>query len=633
MSLVVCSNQDSDATTTATFQNIYKPFSFRNALSSTYVIPKNAQVALQSCKYNLDGSVPLSGADEVLYQYFGVTIDDEIGQTIFNNSTSFPIRTTIYEGRKDSIVEVSAEELATKLQDAMNDNIFHPNLRNLIAVSVVRNATSNEFEGYSIEYDQYDDATLTLPANTEIIDQLSEGISDTGQYQNFSFESGEFTSNLSTRVAPAVGVVAARPLSAYNGELVVTFTNPNSNGVDWGVGLSRFVNDFIRDPTIGEDVREPSYFHEGRVGPADNFFFDYLVCRKEGELRVFHTCHNSGILGVKKGIEPVELIYGDKDVEAGYDIDTNANNYERVKYVLTYQQITIIMIRSDGTEDILYEYDASLDNESNLSVVHQSRWNLYPLLYLATDEIDSTGPLSLFMDESGYTQCLNCDTLMSQILLDEEEKVSWYNSVELEGALSLANLLESSGPWNDVGDLENVWAFYYTWGGILSGANPTLSGVNKLITVRSKVYKPSYGANTSKLLGFTASPIENFTEGTPPSLKRTFTSDSVPRLLASRSMFVRLENMSQQSVNARVGNRSSIIAHLPRFDGQVETGRIYHEPKNLIFLDLNNSQPMPVSSFDISFVYSNEQYVTALTGQSVVCLYFREKPSERIQQV
>ena len=74
-----------------------------------------------------------------------------------------------------------------------------------------------------------------------------------------------------------------------------------------------------------------------------------------------------------------------------------------------------------------------------------------------------------------------------------------------------------------------------------------------------------------------------------------------------------------------MGNRSNIIAHLPRFDGQVETGRIYHEPKNLIFLDIGNSEPLTINSFDISFCYSNEQYCTALTGQSVVVLYIKGK--------
>jgi len=35
---------------------------------------------------------------------------------------------------------------------------------------------------------------------------------------------------------------------------------------------------------------------------------------------------------------------------------------------------------------------------------------------------------------------------------------------------------------------------------------------------------------------------------------------------------------------------------------------------------------MNVNEFDISFCYANEQYATILTGQSIVCLYFRTKP-------
>ena len=53
MSLVIASNQDSDKTTTTTSQSIFKPYSFRNALSSTMSLPKNAQIALKSAKFNL----------------------------------------------------------------------------------------------------------------------------------------------------------------------------------------------------------------------------------------------------------------------------------------------------------------------------------------------------------------------------------------------------------------------------------------------------------------------------------------------------------------------------------------------------------------------------------------------------
>ena len=92
-------------------------------------------------------------------------------------------------------------------------------------------------------------------------------------------------------------------------------------------------------------------------------------------------------------------------------------------------------------------------------------------------------------------------------------------------------------------------------------------------------------------------------------------------------MFVRLENFTQNCINSLQGNRSKIIAHLPRFDGQIETGRIFHSPAERVYLDLNNSEPLRVNSFDISFCYTNEQYATNLTGQSVVVLHFKQKDS------
>ena len=64
------------------------------------------------------------------------------------------------------------------------------------------------------------------------------------------------------------------------------------------------------------------------------------------------------------------------------------------------------------------------------------------------------------------------------------------------------------------------------------------------------------------------------------------------------------------------------------FDGQAQTGRLYYEPSEIAWIDLNNAYEQSISSFDISFCYVNEQYVRALTGQSIVVLMFRPKPSK-----
>ena len=89
-----------------------------------------------------------------------------------------------------------------------------------------------------------------------------------------------------------------------------------------------------------------------------------------------------------------------------------------------------------------------------------------------------------------------------------------------------------------------------------------------------------------------------------------------------------MDNFGQNVMNALVKNRSKIISHLPRFDNNQSTGRLYFEPKNFVWIDLDNPSELNVTDFDISFCYSNEQYATILTGQSIVCLYFRAKPKE-----
>ena len=392
MSLVVCSNQDTDATTTTNAQNIYKPFSFRNALSSTYVVPKNAQVALQSCKYNLDGTVPLSGADHTLYQYYGQDIIDveKFGdEGIEELSTSVPIRTPVFDSGTESIVEVNADDLATKLQKSLNDNIFHPNLRGGVRASVKRDATTNEFQGYDITYLLYTDAENAVPADECAINQLDDVVETGGDYAFFSYEEGEFTSNDDDGEdgEPAVGVLAGQALSAYNGSMVVDFVNPNSNGEEWGVGLSR-ICEGDNGGAGGGFTRCPEYWRNatgtgfGDTQPTDVFFFDYMVCRKGDTLKLYHTCCDSSV-GRGNVIMPREVDVSGGAVGADYDLDDNPSSFTKVKYELIGQRIKISMLTAAETPTVLYEYNgAEEDNTTELSCVHQARWNLYPCLYL-----------------------------------------------------------------------------------------------------------------------------------------------------------------------------------------------------------------------------------------------------------
>ena len=76
MSLVICSNAEDENSSIS--NSIYEPWSFKNGLSSTYVIPKNAQVGLHSAKININATTTLSG-NESVYQYFGELIKNNYG--------------------------------------------------------------------------------------------------------------------------------------------------------------------------------------------------------------------------------------------------------------------------------------------------------------------------------------------------------------------------------------------------------------------------------------------------------------------------------------------------------------------------------------------------------------------------
>ena len=106
-------------------------------------------------------------------------------------------------------------------------------------------------------------------------------------------------------------------------------------------------------------------------------------------------------------------------------------------------------------------------------------------------------------------------------------------------------------------------------------------------------------------------------------MKNTLDSTNVPVSTTTKSIFVRLENFAQTSVNAGNGNKSSIIAHIPSLDDR--EGKLFYEPNNLMYLDLKNTNELKVNSFDISFVYADESYCKNLIGTSIVMLHIREK--------
>jgi len=191
----------------------------------------------------------------------------------------------------------------------------------------------------------------------------------------------------------------------------------------------------------------------------------------------------------------------------------------------------------------------------------------------------------------------------------------WWETMELLGTERLCEEVEARAVLK-LGDATT----YSQQTTNASGYFDTLTNV--LIMNQSDVYAPSDGANGGNILGFNSTILSQPTSAAGV-FPRLYNSEYPPDVQSSKALFVRLDNFGQNVMNALTKNRSKIISHLPRFDNNQSTGRLYFEPKNLIWINLENSNELNVTDFDISFCYSNEQYATILTGQSIVCLYFR----------
>ncbi len=611
MSLVICSNQDADGKGNRQQSSVYTPWSFRNTLSSTYKIPANAQVALQSCKVNIDGRVVVSEANNKFYQYFGKKLNlDGEAEPQSNQTTSYPVFTDFLKDEQEGVLEVSVDDFANVIQKAIRETTFHPNVKETPTCEVLRNASSLDFLGYKISYDQTTNKVAGVPANGAFEQWFrSDGVySDQSGSGIFSFTTGVFQRESTESTVTCTGIAPALPMHNLTGEFTVNISGTsgraNASGVEWHVGLSRFINN-----TDESGYYYPSYgnYFEAPVGNFnEEIYVDFGIARDLDDNLVLYQNGYSGTYG--------GLVYQEVDYW------TNASSYFTSQESLIGKDYTDVKFEVQGEKvkakiydnasaawRTITEYASGQPKNSYFKPVHQACWCLHPVLAVGIQGNASRCTLEI-------TDFNDVD------LVDYNPKVAykggWFETMELLGTDHLCRNLEARSILRQDG---------VPYIQVNTNASDGILYDQVLILQQSDIYKFTPGANAGLILGFNGAIID--TPNTIVNLNKvSFQSNFAPSLVSSLSMFVRLNNFGQNSTNARVGNRSKILAHLT--DLENKSGRNTYEPGNLIFLDLDNPSEMNVNEFDISFCYVNEQYARILTGQSIVCLYFRKKPSE-----
>lgn len=611
MSLVVCSNTSNESVTTAGSNNsIFKAFNFRNDLSSTMMLPANCQVALQSCKYNVDGRIALSDR-ATFYQYFGEDVKDTDNN--LDNSTAVPVRSEINSGTQ--VEEYTADELALAIEESFNEYAYHPNKRKKFDC-VVNYDSNHQFTGFKISAGLFTSTTSTIPA-----DNLAEYWGDQADKDEdyWSYESGVFTTKQLSSADDGyylpVIFLKDKPISLYNGTFTVDFNNANTAGREWGVGLSRY------GIAIEQGYPSATYYNETATELLNQwkepYFCDYVVHREGNNLRLSCCCGDPEAIGglVMKNINYTDNAESHFHEGSIYNLNTNSSNYHKVKYTLSGQRVKIQLINNLGAAVTLIDYDSTANKTHNLPPICQPKWQLHPVLAVESSSTFFGHTLTV----ENYVPC--ADLTDFDITTD-----SWNFSSSFDYIEQLGYEIETR-PWNDYNNELNALT---TYAGIGTGDNPVIELSDIIITKPDVVYVPSHSANTENILGFhNRSPMKFSTFADASTIVRDFNSMSVPSMLSPKSLFVRLGGMTQHVMNAHNGNRSSIIAHLPKRDESgVEIGSLFYEPRERVYINLGNPSPIPINTFDLSICYVNEQLATIVSGQSIICLLFRADPTK-----
>ena len=609
MSLVICSNQDADGQGDRQRSSVFKPWAFRNTLSSTYKIPKDAQVALQSCKVNIDGRVVVSESNSKFYQYFGQKLNlDGITSPQSEETTSYPVYTDFLLDNQEGILEVSVDDFANVIQKAIRQTTYHPNVKEQPTVEVLRNASSLDFLGYKITHNQSTDKVAGIPANGAFEQWYrNDGVySDESGSGIFSYSEGVFTRETTAPEEVCVGIAPALPMMNLTGEFAVNISGTagraNASGVEWHVGLSRYINNVDESGFYYPSYAD--YFWGSPLQFDQELYADFAIARdSDDELTLYQHAYDA-----TKGAVVLEEIeywtnpssyFTSKESLDGVD-------YTDVKFEVEGENVKAkIYDNASSAWRTITEYDGAAPKNSYFKPVNQSCWCLHPVL-------------SVGMTQNASACTLEITDLNTVFLSDYDPKTvykgGWFETMELLGTDHLCRNLEARSI------LQTAGAAYTQ---VEVNASDGIIYDPVFILQQSDVYKVTPGANAGPILGFNGGVIDTPTNTTNLN-EKTFESIFAPDLTNSLSMFVRLNNFGQNCTNARIGNKSKILAHLT--DLETTSGRQTYEPKNLIFLDLDNPAELNVNEFDISFCYANEQFATTLTGQSIVCLYFREKP-------
>ena len=667
MSFVVLSNSKNEDEIVASTGSIDKPYQFRNNLSSTFELPANAQVALQSAKVTLDGSIVVGQDNRTFYFFFGKALShtgEQAYLTQMTDSINYTIKIVLGPDiiDTDSLLKISPPDLAPFLQKALRKYSYHPNIAE--RAIVVPKYDQGVFVGYTFTIVAgRGSGNSVLPPDTSPLDAYDQKVREGGRVQRWGYAGGNFNSTIQSRNRfGAIATFDVPPLDNKFGIWQVDITGCiGANNTPCVIGLSRdstIVTDngqFVYPGNINADACQmwgrPTRLPRLDINAAGidetpfwcKAYTDYAVTFErfnagtELRLKVYHCVADSteNVL-VNNGVASWKIAEFDYNSAgnqggaiSGYDFVANPDNYEKIQFTLNGDTMTIKLVDNARRVETVYVYDNTRTKEKNLCPAgEQGRWSLFPVLGIYNhDNAAGNYAKNLIIDQWNGTNAWRPNWTTDGGWLNNPN-ATWNRAIDEAGqdGYSASNELSLRTPLDyGVGAGQNSTYGDYEEPG---NAGPYEYKIYqpRLIVSPNSLYVPSNQASMANLLGFPDTPwaISSIDAGTGDY---TIVSANAPNIISVKSIFCRLDNFTQQSVNGKKGSRSQIIGHLPRYvqTANANYGPLYLEANNLIYLDLNNPEPMKINSFDISLCYVDETLATTLVGTSIICLHIRQK--------
>ena len=605
-------------------------------------IPPNSEIALQSAKIVKNHLMVVDRANSGYCHYFGVPVGEGVTEIdSIESSTSTPffglggVGEAFAEGRRN---QVNTEDFADDLQASIKEIAFHPAL--IGQVPLVPKAadatidcdplfdTAGKFSGYKWDFTQQTaNSKLTIDntkfSNISAFPQASFPFSQAGDPGII-----ESTDKKGFQVR-----YDHKPIAQNAGEVIFDFRDANLDQTKspFVCGLSRI--NTLKQTNGGATVTPTTYnvrrsaYNGSHFQRAGNLqFADVCVARAGNLLYVYQSGVNSNGNDSSGDLCMNEVIYygaWNANFPAGshYNIRTTMANekYVKVKFVLENEHISIFLGTDADAYKLLCDFNtlhaAGAVKNQCLNPTNCAKWAMYPVMAASV----GTGKILKLESIKAYDNYPDFDA-------GEYHKYQWWGKIENEGLEHWATSVEKRF-WNDKGK---------TVGGVGNDGLLDPKGLDKegmegyrntLILAKSNQYgvDRTEDCNSQQTLGFMGRPV-SVPESTSTEVLVNIQSEVVPQLTSGASLFVRLNNFTQMSINARQGTVSKIVAHLPRFDNSGnETGALYFEPNSKTYIDLNNPDELVINSFDVDIVYDNETFCTALNGKTIVCFHIRRK--------